>query len=1077
MYDEKGFTKSNYDSLTKGTKVITVQGQYNGGADRYGNTIKYIDRTKFNEAIDKGIFPQLNGLAGLIKNINYWATFNNFSRNIQTGNELSKEDREREYLDEIYEFTDEDFQSPENDPDLLERQKNTVNELQANQGYEDVGMISYLTRLAQFQSNSFERLLVRKLSLQNSNNLRNYVIPRGDRIKQAYIRWDALTCLFNEYLIPRSEKGQSIFIVTDRAYDIGEKTSKIDPLLYTPISNYTQTQENTIFDFSCDANICLLPHQFGETQTQGVTIDTLGLEDTFGYMPNLSVFPTDYLLSIYRKSRKYIYDNKPIDIGLGNFRAGESKLKDSDRYRRIGSIFLNVNMLLEIAEQNEDNDDYTLGKFINDIWDKVNKVCPNHNFVLTDDKESNTLFIIDLPVDNTEVPTDFHEFIPFSNKNILRNFDYTSNVPSALSSTVAIQSQSPRSIRDIDGVTFAAFNKSIKNRIFSLDVDSDFEKTKLQLQSEKSKLVTRQTLLSNLLLTYQQSFFKNIKLSDNDKSIIGEGNIIGSLKEYQKNATYMSISITEDAASFNSVIPLEFSATLDGISGMVVGNIFKVQADRLPKAYVNSNIGFILFNEEQKITAGGDWTTDISGKMTVLPKNKISISGITISVPASDDAILMDDPAARGDDPKTELLAGQNLRTDINEAVVGDIVYLKAMKDNSPSRPQLISDNVTFSSFNVTDSDSIGFAFVRDQPYIDNEGDAINRDNSLGAFDSWNRKGNPVSKFGSKGFAVQPLGKIVAINPNDPNYVAGREDVNGDPNIEYPPGEGKAIIHYSENRIAVKREFEDVYIDFDGYKSGRKPNYTSEIMLTYDKAATDHFNTQMKGSSWFPIWAIKVQTKTATNYYKILFTEPSRGLQNTSYESWQLYGQANTDLKIAKKGSQEYILVLQEHATTQQHIFYNIQFSREASNAFNPGWVMGKAGSGDGEYVYIDTDGADNDMDDSSLELYSVNNNCYMHYSTLALTQESAEQLFIMEEMEYEGDLEDTDGEGTTTESDGTPSTASSPSGAGEFVENYRGIDIYLLLAGQYFTEDSGISGVYGSLERMREVIDENLDS
>ena len=103
--------------------------------------------------------------------------------------------------------------------------------------------------------------------------------------------------------------------------------------------------------------------------------------------------------------------------------------------------------------------------------------------------------------------------------------------------------------------------------------------------------------------------------------------------------------------------------------------------------------------------------------MTVLPKNKISISGITISVPASDDAILMDDPAARGDDPKTELLAGQNLRTDINEAVVGDIVYLKAMKDNSPSRPQLISDNVTFSSFNVTDSDSIGFAFRQIMQY------------------------------------------------------------------------------------------------------------------------------------------------------------------------------------------------------------------------------------------------------------------------------------------------------------------------------------------------------------------------
>jgi len=36
-----------------------------------------------------------------------------------------------------------------------------------------------------------------------------------------------------------------------------------------------------------------------------------------------------------------------------------------------------------------------------------------------------------------------------------------------MSATVAIQAQDPRSIQDIDGVTFAAFNKSIKNRILS----------------------------------------------------------------------------------------------------------------------------------------------------------------------------------------------------------------------------------------------------------------------------------------------------------------------------------------------------------------------------------------------------------------------------------------------------------------------------------------------------------------------------------------------------------------------------------------------------------------------------------
>ena len=102
-------------------------------------------------------------------------------------------------------------------------------------------------------------------------------------------------------------------------------------------------------------------------------------------------------------------------------------LNDTDKLRRIGSIFINVDMLLNLAKKNSDDEEYTLGQFINDIWKEINKVCPNHNFVLTDDKESKSIFIIDLPVDNSKVPKreDLHEFIPFSNKNILRNFEYT----------------------------------------------------------------------------------------------------------------------------------------------------------------------------------------------------------------------------------------------------------------------------------------------------------------------------------------------------------------------------------------------------------------------------------------------------------------------------------------------------------------------------------------------------------------------------------------------------------------------------------------------------------------------------
>ena len=50
----------------------------------------------------------------------------------------------------------------------------------------------------------------------------------------------------------------------------------------------------------------------------------------------------------------------------------------------------------------------------------------------------------------------------------------------------------------------------------------------------------------------------------------------------------MSISL-QDTNSFNSVIPLEFSATLDGISGMVIGNIFKI----LPESDANKIQSFL----------------------------------------------------------------------------------------------------------------------------------------------------------------------------------------------------------------------------------------------------------------------------------------------------------------------------------------------------------------------------------------------------------------------------------------------------------------------------------------------------
>ena len=56
---------------------------------------------------------------------------------------------------------------------------------------------------------------------------------------------------------------------------------------------------------------------------------------------------------------------------------------------------------------------------------------------------------------------------------------------------------------------------------------------------------------------------------------------------------------------------------LDGISGIVIGNVFKLNKSRLPKSYNDAKIAFVVFGEEQTIN-NQDWTTTITGQVILL---------------------------------------------------------------------------------------------------------------------------------------------------------------------------------------------------------------------------------------------------------------------------------------------------------------------------------------------------------------------------------------------------------------------------------------------------------------------------
>ena len=156
---------------------------------------------------------------------------------------------------------------------------------------------------------------------------------------------------------------------------------------------------------------------------------------------------------------------------------------------------------------------------------------------------------------------------------------------------------------------------------------------------------------------------------------------------------------TPSNISKSTVIPLKFNAQIDGIGGLVIGNVFKIKKEFLPKGYDGEDIAFAIMTENQKITAGQDWTTDFSGQMLLLdlPKKddwddifpQLSEANTTGGRPNSSTGITVN--ADLDDEFRTTL---QQQIPDPNIAALNSgAVYLKVPKANVRTTPYL---DITF---------------------------------------------------------------------------------------------------------------------------------------------------------------------------------------------------------------------------------------------------------------------------------------------------------------------------------------------------------------------------------------------
>ena len=471
------------------------------------------------------------------------------------------------------------------------------------------------------------------------------------------VTWDLIIEIFNHFIVPMIKEnvtspGKVKEILNDEGKNVNIKKREPEPLVrYTyyekntnkyltyskitfptgfkagvkDISTFGETLDidsGVLLGSSLDKSVCLLPHQFGRSNR---------------YLPAPKI--TEGLLGV-----------------------SEAQISEYS----IGKTCFNINYLIQtylsmFYDKEGVTDEFNFLDYFKKIWEQdVNNACADqHNFVINVPPDrNNRIRVIDYDIQTLDVKTpvkidskgnktpaqfsgiraeDVYEFKVQSNESIVRDFNFNTSIPANMASIISIAAGAPNDVSALDEVSFAAFNKDITSRFTVIEdtrTTADFKK---EFDKEVNDLrKNMKTLLQYFREMYLDSSFEGDGESDGP-SLYSAKDIVSRMdslifnvtsRDYTgENPTYRRDKVTNPSKS--AVIPLRFNAKMDGIAGMVIGNVFKVDKTRLPVGYQRKDIAFIITTEQQSITAGQDWTTDITGQLMLLDleKERIELDG------------------------------------------------------------------------------------------------------------------------------------------------------------------------------------------------------------------------------------------------------------------------------------------------------------------------------------------------------------------------------------------------------------------------------------------------------------------
>jgi hypothetical protein len=254
-----------------------------------------------------------------------------------------------------------------------------------------------------------------------------------------------------------------------------------------------------------------------------------------------------------------------------------------------------------------------------------------NSFEVHVDPVDNKARVIDINFTKAKNPTLF-ELQVGNLKSVVRNYSLQSQIFPEQSSIIAIGSQAKGGQLGMQNNTMIDFNKSLTDRIIPKKDFGIVSVGNASLHSGKKDTALASNLggIIFMFATLQQT--ETAPGSATDISTL-----FNRCKSNLRDLIVYFQSITKSPGANRNIIPFKFSFEMDGIGGLVIGNLFTINSGVLPKGYKGGGAGVKLAQTitgiSHTLSNNNDWTTKIDALNIVLGDgpNKIAFKDLDLA--------------------------------------------------------------------------------------------------------------------------------------------------------------------------------------------------------------------------------------------------------------------------------------------------------------------------------------------------------------------------------------------------------------------------------------------------------------